>query len=237
LASATALEFLVVTGDYHMATAVAAGLKQVGASFILAPNCEEGRGYEGRHRFDGIIIDLEVPSARDLILSIRQGTSNHDATVFACMSRGKAPSISLVPGANYLLHHPITAESVASHVTAARKNMTRERRRFFRHPMNQPVFLTANGVEQRAILTNLSEGGMAVRMVKPIGHPRAVEFKFELSGMPTIEGKGQVAWANNEGLIGVEFQLLRGEGRQSLKKWLGERRPLTSEEIFISANP
>jgi hypothetical protein len=44
--------------------------------------------------------------------------------------------------------------------------MEREHRRYFRHPVNLPVLLKHANGDQRARMTNLSEGGIAVRTTK-----------------------------------------------------------------------
>jgi hypothetical protein len=230
MAATTALEFLLISNNYQTLTAVADGLRQIGASFDFASTSEAGRDYIGRRKVDGIIVDLDVPGAHDLIRSIRQGTSNRGAVVFACLPSGDTSPVALVAGATFLLSQPLTPESVASQVSAARNSMVRERRRYFRYPLSLPVHLTSNGVEQRAMMTNLSEGGMAVYIVKPVEYPRMIEFTFELSSGDSIAGKGSIAWANDEGMLGIKFQFLRGQGEEILQKWLRERQSITPKD-------
>jgi PilZ domain len=226
-----ALEFLLVSNNYHTLTAVSGGLKQVGASFDFAPTCEAGREYIGRRRVDGVIVDLGVPGAHDLINSIRQGISNRGAVVFACLPKGENSPVAVVTGATYLLTDPLTPDSVAAHVSAARNAMLRERRRYFRYPLSLPVHLTSNGVVQRAMMSNLSEGGMAVYAPQPVEHPTMVEFAFELPSGHSIAGKGSIAWANSESALGIKFVFLRGQGEEILHKWLRER-PASAKESF-----
>jgi len=236
MAPATTLEFLVVTNDYPTAIAAAAGLKQANATMMLAPSCEEASGYAGRHKFDGVIVDLNLAGSRDLIMDLRQGVSNREVIVFVCLPKDKDASSVLVPGANYLIHHPVTAERVFSHVAAVKNRMTTERRRFFRYPVDLPVFLTANGVQQRAVMTNLSEGGMALRISRAIGHPRTVDFTFELRHGCVVEGRGAVVWANNDSMIGVQFQTVRAGAWEKLKQWLGKQEPTTKETVAVPAS-
>jgi len=213
-------EFLLVSSNYQTLTAVAEGLQQVGASFYVAPTSEDGRDYVGRRKVEGIIVDLDVPGARELILFIRQSTMNRSAVVFACLPTGQDSLVAFVTGATFLLPHSLTPETVASRVSAVRDSMFRERRRFFRYSVSLPVYLTSDGTEQRAVMTSLSEGGMAVRTVKPVKYPATLDLAFELPSGERIAGKGSVAWANNEGMLGIQFQILRGQGQEVLQKWL-----------------
>lgn len=218
------LEFLLVSANYQTVTAVAAGLEQVGARCNFAPTREAGQDYVGRRRVDGVIVDLDVPGAQDLILAIRQGPSNRGVVVFACPPSGNASPVALVAGASYLLARPLTPESVAAHVSAAQSSMIQEKRRFFRYSLRMPVHLTSNGREQRAMMTSLGEGGMAAHAVEHIDRPQMVEFAFDLPAAGSVAGKGSVVWANDEGMHGIKFLFLREPGEKALKDWIGQRQ-------------
>lgn len=224
-----ALEFLLVSNNYHTLTAVSGGLKQIGVSFDFTSTCDSGREYIRRRRVDGVIVDLRVRGAHGLINSIRQDISNRGAVVFACLPSGESSPV--VAGATYLLPDPLTADSVANHVSAARSAMLRERRQYFRYPLSLPVHLTMNGVERRAMVSNLSEGGMAVYSARPVERLTTVEFAFELPSGHSIAGKGSIAWANSQSALGIKFVSLRGQGQEILHKWLRER-PASAQESF-----
>lgn len=230
MAAKTGLQFLLVSNNYHTLTAVANGSQQIGAGFDFAPTIEAGRDYIGRRHLDGIIVDLDIPGAQDLILSVRQGISNRSAAVFACLPSGNKSPVAIVTGATVLLPQPLTPESIASEVLAARSSMLQQRRRFFRCPLSLPVHLTSNGAEQRAMMTNLGEGGMAVYIVKPVEHLGMIEFVFELPSGDSIAGKGSIVWANHDGMLGIKFQFLRAWGEEALQKWLRECQSSTCED-------
>lgn len=134
MAATKALAFLLIANNYQTLTAVADGLRQVGAGFDFASTSEAGEEYVGRRKVDGIIVDLDVPGAHDLIRSIRQGTSNRGAVVFACLPSDNESPVAVVTGATFLLSRPLTPESVASQVSAARSSMLREHGAFFDTP-------------------------------------------------------------------------------------------------------
>ncbi len=229
------LEFLLVSSDYKTLTAVTGGLKQFGASLSFVPTSESARDFIGRRKLDGIFVDLEVAGALELIRGIRAGSSNKLAMIFACIAGAKETTATLVAGANFLVQQPVTAETIVSHVSAAKDMMDRERRRYFRHPLNLPVSIKAGGAEQRAKMINLGDGGMAVRLAKPVTHSLLLDFDFELPMGQPLSGKGVAAWANSEGLAGIRFQFFRGKGREQLQEWLSAQhniaanRPAPSE--------
>jgi DNA-binding response OmpR family regulator len=226
----SALEFLLISDNHHTLAAVADGLEQVGIRLNFATTSDAGREYVGRRKLDGIIVDLDVPGAHDLILFVRQGGSNRGTTVFACLPRETTSPVTVVPGANVILPQPLTPERVVSLVSACRTAILMERRRFFRYRVDVPVHLTVNGQEQRVMMTTLSEGGMAVYVAEPIERANLVGFAFELPSGGSVSGKGSVAWANNEGMVGVKFIFLRDPGEQNLMNWCRDRQPTASPD-------
>jgi len=221
------LEFLLVSTDYKTLSGVNGGLKQCGAVLDFVPTKDSALQFIGRRRIDGIFVDLVVNGALDLILSVREGSSNRHAVIFACVGSAAEAAPALGAGANFAVHKPVTAESVRAHVAAARNIMVRERRRYFRHAVSLPVSLTVRGAEHRATITNISEGGMAVRVTRPLEAGSilsVIDFAFELASGPAISGRGQITWANTAGLLGVTFHFLRGKGQDDLLTWFNERQ-------------
>jgi CheY-like chemotaxis protein len=223
----TAFEFLLVSDDFKTLTAITEGIKRFGGSFGFVPTTGAAQRYIERHKLDGIFMDLDLPGAPDLVQTIRQGSSNRLTVIFACVGNGKVSAATLVPGANFVLAKPLTVESIVSYAGAARAMMTRERRRYFRQPLNCSVLLRADDDEHWARMSNLGEGGMAIHTVKGLNHSSLVEFAFELPLGQPITGKGMVAWTSSEGLAGIKFQLVRGTGQDALQDWLASRQRLS----------
>lgn len=220
------LEFVLVSSDYATMNAVSGGVKKYGAKFILVPSAEAARDCLNRRKIDGVFVDLEVPGALGAMESIRKGTSNAKAVIFACVVHAKEYTQALSAGANFLLRKPLNEDSIALHITIAKELLERERRRYFRHAINLPVILNDGEAEQHARMTNLSEGGMAVRTTKALKHTSMIDFAFDLSAGASVTGRGQVAWINTEGMAGIILQTFRGTGRANLEVWLRAQEQL-----------
>jgi Tfp pilus assembly protein PilZ len=162
--------------------------------------------------------------------AVRKGTANAKSVIFACIQGMKESTAALSAGANFVLRKPMTAEGVAMHITIAKEPLLREHRRYFRHATHLPVVLKDGEIEHHARMTNLSEGGMAIRTTKPLKHSSVVDFAFELTLGASISGKGQVAWTNTEGMAGVVLQTFHGKGREQLEAWLTSQEQLSREE-------
>jgi response regulator RpfG family c-di-GMP phosphodiesterase len=220
------LEFVLLSNDYATMNAVSGGLKKYGAKFNLVPTPQAARECLSRRKVDGVFVDMAVGGALELIEAIRAGTSNRKGVIFGCILSTKESTATLNAGANFLLRKPLSADSVALHLTIAKDLLVRERRRYFRHVVNLPVVLKGREGEQQARLTNLSEEGMALRVAKPLKHSSVVEFAFELSFGVNVTGKGQVAWTNTEGMAGILMQTIHGKGREYLESWLTTQEQL-----------
>jgi hypothetical protein len=224
------LEFVLVSGDYATMNAVSGGVKKYGGKFILVPTAEAARDCLKRRKIDGVFVDLEVSGALGVMEGIRKGTSNNKAVIFACVADSKEYSHALSAGANFLLRKPLQEDSVALHITIAKELLDRERRRYFRHAVSIPVVLKDGDVAQHARMTDLSEGGMAVRTAKALRHSSVIDFAFDLSLGASVSGKGQVAWINSEGLAGIVLQIFHGKGREQLEAWLTAQEQLAAKK-------
>lgn len=228
MSNLTELEFLLVCSDYATLTAVSGGVKTYGGRLAIAPTADSARDYLDRRKIDGVFVDMQLNSALGLLEGIRRGPSNAKVAIFACLGNAGESTAALNAGANFLLRKPLRLEAVTLHLTIAKDVMLRERRRYFRHPVNLTVTLVEGEKEQFARITNVSEGGMAVRCAKPLKHKAGVDFAFELGLGAPIEGKGLVAWTSLEGMAGIQFHALLGAGRASLESWLMAQEQLAA---------
>jgi len=236
MTSVLTLDFVLVSSDYATVTAVSRGVKKYGANFSLSPAADSAQDCLSRRRFDGIFVDLDVPDALGLMTAVRKGKSNSKVVIFACVSSSKESTATLGAGANFLLLKPLTPESVALHITSAKDLMERERRRYYRHPVNLPVLLRDAGGDQRARMANLSEGGMAVRPAKELKHSSMIDFEFEVPFGAPVSGRGQVAWTSKEGLAGIIIHTFHGKGREHLEAWLTAREQLSATTIVAKTS-
>ncbi|HVN21201.1 MAG TPA: PilZ domain-containing protein [Dongiaceae bacterium] len=225
----TELQLLLVTNDYATLRIVRSAAAQLGAGLACMATAESACDYIGRRKIDGIFVDLEIPAWEQIVDALRQGTFNHFAVVFACMTNRVVAKEALKRGAHVILHKPLSVGDVVSRVQSARELMIRERRRFFRHQVYLPVSLTVNGAPQHALMTNLSEGGMAVRVTQSLECSLLLDFAFQLRAGPVINGRGHVAWRDNQGMIGIGFQFIRDRGKDELLTWIRQQERLTPQ--------
>jgi c-di-GMP-binding flagellar brake protein YcgR len=81
-----------------------------------------------------------------------------------------------------------------------------------------------NNQEMTATATNVSEGGMAIRTVGKLPKDSQAQFRFTLPATNvSLELKGQVAWADGTGHVGIRFIEVPQSSQYELDKWLTDR--------------
>jgi c-di-GMP-binding flagellar brake protein YcgR len=120
-----------------------------------------------------------------------------------------------------VLQKPITTANALRSFHAAYGLMHRERRRYFRLPVDIPVTLTFGRTQEMQVTaSNLSEGGMAVEAATALP-PDVARIKFSLPGTDiTLSPKAELAWSDAAGRGGIRFLELTLTAREQLENWL-----------------
>ena len=109
-----------------------------------------------------------------------------------------------------------------------------EQERYYRAQMQLPVKLRYAGEQFDATLLNLSIGGAAIAIEKPLtfGMPAAICFVI-----PETEGEtelpGRIAWSNSEGQHGIQFSDLPASLRSILLRWLTSQMKKPSCDVAV----
>lgn len=219
---ALALEFLLVASESFTATAVQAALQEVGASLECSPSLDAARDLVASRKVDGVILDVDIKTALDLIARMRR-SKNARAFAFVCVKNDAEEAVALKGGANALLNKPLSVEAIAAKIGSFKSIIASERRRYRRHDVTLPVVITLGGIAYPGIVENISQGGMAVRMPCLLPNSSTVEFSFDLESGISVEGSAQLRWASQDGLSGMEFRILPPRCKDELMNWLREQ--------------
>jgi response regulator RpfG family c-di-GMP phosphodiesterase len=220
-------EFLVVCQDILEYRTITGAIQKINGAVNYTANNSTARAYIARRKIDGIFVDTAVQEALELIQDIRNGSSNRYSVIFACARAVDAPAVLLSAGANFVLQKPLLVEGIAHVLDTAIQMMEAERKRYTRHQLMVPVLIRQREREQRATTANISKGGMAVRCQDAYEAGVSVDFAVSLP-IGEINGQGQVAWANTDGLMGIKFHLLPEPYKKSLASFLDQRTDLSA---------
>ena len=175
-------------------------------------------------KFDAIVVDCDdLSGGIELMKALRKTRSNKSSVVFALLNGKTTTQMAFQLGANFVLQKPIPPLNATRCFNAALTFMTREKRRYFRHPVEMPVKVLFGNEEMMATTTNLSEGGMAVRCRGKLPGQIKVMLQFTLpESRSSLELKAEVAWIDDLGRAGIRFTDVPQSSQYQLEKWLTE---------------
>lgn len=217
-------EFLIVCGDPRMHTTLTAAVHEFAGVANYTADTAAAMAYIARRKLDGIFIDMRTDGALSLVGSIRRGSSNRFCAIFACAGEHEDASRLLNLGVNFVLQKPVVPQEVSAVLESASPMIAGERQRYLRHQLALPVVLRTPGREQRAMTSNISRGGMAVRCQEYLEPGSAIHFVLELPVGEPVRGRGEVAWANADGAMGIRFYLMGEEVKKTLWQWMERGR-------------
>jgi DNA-binding NarL/FixJ family response regulator len=220
------LETLLISQDTALLGVLRPTLEKIAVDIHVCPGAQPRSELLKKRKFDAVIIDCDdLQNGVDLLKSLRQTQSNAKSVAFAVVNGKTTTQEAFQFGANFVLQKPLTPLHAARCFNAALNFMVRERCRYFRHPVEIPlrVILPQNR-EMTATSTNISEGGMAIRILGKLPKDSRAQFRFTLPGVNTsLDLKGQVAWTDGTGHAGIRFVEVPQSSQYQLEKWLTDR--------------
>jgi CheY-like chemotaxis protein len=217
------LECLIVTRDPSLIGHFQASLGRNGASVQLRQDCASAIEFVSRRHMDGLVIDCDdVPGGAKALSELRSARANRQTLILAVVNGFTSAEEALDSGADFAIGKPIQQSRLQSILDAAIPKMEREHRRYFRYEVDLPVrFQTSVGQSFAAKMKNVSESGMAVRLIDPQRLKGVVTVEFEL---PSVEprpfhAKADVVWSDSF-VMGLRFLHTDKDSGVALQAWL-----------------
>ena len=186
-----------------------------------------------RERFEAIIVDCADLRSAEVLKSARSAVCNKRAVAVAVVDAAISLRAVFDLGAHFVLYKPVSTERAKSSFRAARALMKSERRRNLRVAVNIPVLISneKTGATMKVITTDLSEGGMAVRVQgrhRPAGMWKVT---FALPGTAaSFDLAAQFAWEGNSTQAGLRFVDAPTVAATQLRDWLKRNSPETEPD-------
>jgi DNA-binding response OmpR family regulator len=158
-------------------------------------------------KFEGVAIDFKEKTEAEQLLARLHDTPSHGAVVLAILDRNDDAQSAFRAGANFILERPFAPKILVPTLKASYSLMLRERRRYFRCPVQIPVYLTVGsytGIQANSV--NISEGGMALVTEVALQIGEQLQLTMTLPGTNSpARMKGEVCWTDNNGRVGIQF--------------------------------
>jgi CheY-like chemotaxis protein len=217
------LESLLLSRDPQVIGVLRPTLEKLSIDVEVCQAARPGADKISSEKFDAIIVDCDdLEGGLNVLGGLRKGTSNSNSVAFAILNGNTTTHKAFDMGANFVLQKPISPLNAMRCFSAAVGFMERERRRYFRHPVEVPVIVVlSQGEELKATATNVSEGGMAVHFQGNLPKTGIAKIIFTLPGMHwSMEPKVDLAWADGNGCAGLRFSEMPENSQQQLERWL-----------------
>ena len=153
-------------------------------------------------KFEAVIVDLRLGNQAGAILqAVRDSPSNKHAVVFTVSDSHAEATGAFRAGSTFVLLRPLSAGLINLSLKTAYGLIVRERRRYFRCPVEVPVAILRAAlptVHGRSV--NVSEGGMSIAPDDSLGSGEPVQLQFALPGdcllytSPPAPGAGRIGY-------------------------------------------
>lgn len=210
---------LIVCDDSAVIQPLAEGMQQFAITTEVCVNVDMAVGLMSRQKFEGIVVDLGLEHADQMLQQIRSSPSNRTAVTFAITDPGKPMKFESQP--NFFMEKPLSTSAVGRTFKAAFGMIVRERRRSFRCPIAIPAAVQTNGTEVDCHLVNISEGGLAISRSPSLKPGMQVRVLFTLPGQPVrFKVESEVCWYDEKGRAGLRSLMIPSEQKSTLQQWL-----------------
>jgi CheY-like chemotaxis protein len=189
--------------------------------------------------YDAVIVDCDdFQGGSDMLRDMRRLAANKSSVAVAVVNQSTSTSQAFQMGANFVIQKPVSPVNATRCASAAVAMMTRERRRYYRHPLDFVVTAVFGKDETReAKATNISEGGMAVSFAGQLPATGLSRISFFLPEMQApLEFRADLAWADESGKAGLRFVELPRKSQEAIEDWLtrqlaAKAKPMISKPL------
>jgi PilZ domain len=179
-----------------------------------------------RHKkYDAVIVNCgDFHDGPEVLAEMRNLPLNKKCIAFAIVPADTNGTLRNGVAAHLIMKQPLSTDLMTRSLRAAHSFMTQERRRYFRCPVTLPTTVArSGGDEERGVSANISAGGMALRLPKPLPMTWTGKVKFDLPGTRhPIVAQGQIAWADSR-VAGIRFTKMADPHREAVEDFLAAR--------------
>jgi AmiR/NasT family two-component response regulator len=216
------LECLLLTQDADLLKAIKARFSELGLELLMRKDVASASELSARRHLDGFVIDCDdVPGGIEILNSVRRKRASRRPVVILVVSGRTSISEAFELGANFVISKPLEDGRLRTLLDLALPKMEREHRRYFRYHATLSVELELpTGESHPAKMSNISEGGLAIRIGVPLPE-EALYVEFDLPGTrpEKFRARAVAVWTCNS-LVGLQFIHIEPRCRESFQAWL-----------------
>ncbi|MGC2475876.1 MAG: PilZ domain-containing protein [Candidatus Sulfotelmatobacter sp.] len=221
-----AVRVLLVSNDTQTIEKLCYFMQQMSMDVEVCSDIDSAASILCHSQFEAVIVDFTFGSkALTLMETLRQMTSHKGAVVMAVLNNSTEMTSAFGAGARFTIVRPMAPPIVTRTLKASYPFMVREMRRYYRCPIELPIYIVSN--DRPALVAeslNISEGGMAFSSSTEFAVGEELELMLSLPGRNyELRIQGEVCWANGKGRVGLQFVHVPITELTQLQSWLAEK--------------
>ena len=213
---------MVVSRDWAEVSVLECILGGLHIGVDVEPEPERARAKLAKSKIDAVIVDCDLEGTTSFLRGLGEGLNSVPLVI---VSGSNGHDRWQDTGATFMFRKPISVEQAVRTLSAARNMILDGRLRYDRHALDLPVVLTC-GAKKRveAHLMNLSQGGVGIRLHRPLSLTGSVRASFQLPETKIrLKLQGEVAWTDKLGNAGIRFLDINPQVKRDLKLWLAQQ--------------
>ena len=176
-----------------------------------------------QNHLDAFVIDCDgVERSTDLLSAIRNSRSNRNSVIFTLVNGATSIGTATELGANFVLGKPVDSKRLTTYLQASIRKMEAEHRRYFRYQLSvEADILLRDGQKVAAQILNVSQGGLAMRLLDRahLYGPVTIEFTIPGTRKSQVVARAAASWST-ERLFGMRYLSMEVESREAYDSWL-----------------
>jgi CheY-like chemotaxis protein len=219
------LKLLLVDDDLASLELMTEVLSSLKAEVRPVSDSKQAACLVNQERFDGILLDLEMPHLNGLDLAelVRQSTWNKSTPIVIVTGHEQSDDMfrSFAKGATFFLQKPIDQLKLAGLLRTIEGALRENRRRYTRVPIQTQVTCCVGPRTWVGTTWNLSQGGMELE-AGALAAGETVQLSFTLPRPPLgIEALGVVVWARDD-RQGIHFTKMSVEHQEIVRDFIAD---------------
>lgn len=216
---------LVVSNDAATVRELGASMQQLAMLPEVSSEIPAALELLSHRKFEAVVVDLRLgDQAKAVLERIRLSPSNRTAVLFTISDSDAETAAAFKAGTNFVLRRPLSRVSIDRSLKVAYGLIVRERRRYFRCPVEIPAAISGPGIPTvQGKTLNISEGGVAINTSLSLRPGVHVKVQFTLPDREIhFEAETTVCWSK-EGYLGFQFTSVSPQLTSELQEWLSRR--------------
>ena len=217
---------MVVSRDWAEVSVLECILGGLHIGVDVEPEPARARAKLAKSKIDALIVDRDLEGTSSFLRDLGTGLNAVPLVIVSSSVNGSNGHTDMQDAvATFVFKKPISVEQAVRTLSAARNMILDGRLRYNRHALDLPVSL-GYGSRKRveAHLMNLSQGGLGIRLSRPVTLPGKVLISFQLpESKAPMKVQGEVAWTDKLGNAGIRFLGMSPVVKRDLQLWLAQQ--------------